>query len=412
MTDSKHLISQLFRTEYRKITSVLCRVFGIQQLEWAEDIVSETFLVAAETWRLKGVPEQPAAWLYSVAKNKAKDRLKREQLYRDKIAPQVSLNTTSTENPIDALTFLPEQLQDSQLRMLFSICHPSIPEEAQMGLALRILCGLGIEEIASAFLSNKELINKRLYRARQKLREAKVDMSLPDPEVLPKRLETVLRIIYLLFSEGYYSNSQPYHLQQHLCLEAMRLNLLLVQGDETIRPEVYANLAMMCFHSSRFEARVDEQKQWVLYEDQDRSRWDQQLIEQGHYYLRLAAEGDQLTKYHLEARIAYWHTQDDQHPDKWQEVLQLYNWLLQVEYSPIAALNRTYALARVEGAQTAIKEALKLNLEKYHLYYALLGELHLELDRAKSVQFYERALTLTQTPADRHLLEQKLAKIR
>ncbi len=233
--------------------------------------------------------------------------------------------------------------------MMFTICNPVIPVEAQIGLALRILCGFGIEEIAEAFLNNKETINKRLFRAKEKLREENIKIELPDEVEIDTRLEAVLITIYLLFNEGYYSSTQNQNLRKELCLEAMRLNYLLLENATTNKPSVNALLSLMCFHASRFEARITESGEHILYENQNRDLWNDDLIAKGNYCLIESAKGQEISKYHLEASIAYWHCTKIETPNKWEIILQLYNRLLHIEYSPIVALNRTYALAKTSG---------------------------------------------------------------
>src|SRR4051812_47056706 len=234
MKTGNELIPHLFRTEYSKITTVLSKRFGFEHIEIAEDIASETFLLAAETWGLKGIPENPVAWLYTVAKNRAKDHLKRNTLFFEKVTPGFqNANIELQETEIDLSD---KNISDSQLQMMFAICHPSISPEAQIGLSLRILCGFGIEEIADAFLSNKETINKRLFRAKEKLREEKIKIELPDASKIDQRLATVLRTIYLLFSEGYYSESQNETIKKEFCFEAIRLGTMLTENKNTNKP--------------------------------------------------------------------------------------------------------------------------------------------------------------------------------
>ncbi len=400
------LIPHLFRTEYSKITAVLAKLFGFEHIEIAEDIASDTFLLAAETWGMKGIPDNPVAWLYTVAKNRAKDYLKHHYIFIEKVSP--GLQRSADDVYEIAIDLSAQNITDSQLQMMFTICNPLIPAEAQIGLSLRILCGFGIEEIADAFLSNKETINKRLFRAKEKLRAEKVKMEFPPPEEIDKRLETVLTTLYLLFNEGYYSVSQNTTLRQDLCLEAMRLNFLLVENKNTAKPAVKALLALMCFHASRFEARTGPAGELILYDDQDPSLWNQELIQQGRYYLNLAAEGKQLSKYHIEAAIAGEHTVKEDTPEKWETILQLYNQLLFIEYSPIAALNRTYALAKADGKEIAIREAEKLKLENNHLYYSLLGYLYTGVDNGKAVGHLKTALRLAKSEADKVAIQRNL----
>jgi RNA polymerase sigma factor (sigma-70 family) len=405
----QELLPHLFRTEYRKIISVLCKLFGIEYINIAEDIVSDTFLQAAETWGLKGLPQNPTAWLYTVSKNKALDVIRHNKVFTDKVSVQIKKEESITkEIEIDLSA---KNINDSQLEMMFAICHPAIPVESQIGLSLNILCGFGVDEIAEAFLTNKDVIYKRLNRAKEKLREEKVEIKLPPNEAIEKRLETVLTTLYLLFSEGYYSTSQNTTLRKDLCIEAIRLNVLLVDNELTNTPQANALLALMCFHSSRFEARTNLQGEIVLYEEQDETLWNQELIDRGEYYLNKAASGKRLSKYHLEAAIAYWHTQKKDTPEKWENILQLYNRLLQIEYSPMAALNRTYALAKANGKEEAIKEAEKLNFATHHLYHSLLGNLYTDVDNKKALEHYRQALKLAKTAQDQRLLEGKIANL-
>lgn len=409
--DNGELIPHLFRTEYRKIVSVLCRHFGFDQMEIAEDIASDTFATAAETWGMKGVPPNPAAWLYNVAKNKARNYLNRDSLFENKISPQIKRTSSAVHENEPDIDLSPQNINDSQLQMMFAISHPSIPAVAQIGLSLRILCGFGIEEIADAFLTNKETINKRLFRAKEKLREEKIKIELPPSSEIDERLAPVLTTIYLLFNEGYYSISQNKTLRKDLCFEAMRLCHMLVENKLTNKPQVNALLSLMCFHASRFEARINEKGEMILYEEQDISLWDADLIRKGEYFLNCSASGNKITKYHLEAAIACLNTQKNDTKEKWEKILQLYNQLLQLEYSPIAALNRTYALSKANGKQEAITEAEKLNLADNHFYYTLLGELYTDIDNQKAEQNFQMALSLAKTQTDKQTIRKKLDRL-
>ncbi|MGZ3821688.1 MAG: RNA polymerase sigma factor [Mucilaginibacter sp.] len=404
------LIPHLYRTEFRKITTVLCRLFGIEHIATAEDIVSDTFLLAAETWGLKGVPNNPVAWLYTVAKNKAKDFLKRDTLFNQKITNEIK--NTSTELHEIEIDLSNQNINDSQLQMMFAICHPGIPAETQIGLSLRILCSFGIEEIADAFLSNKETINKRLFRGREKLKKLKVKIEFPSVTEIDKRIQNVLTTLYLLFNEGYYSLSQNTVLRKDLCLEAMRLTYLLLENETTNKPFVNALMSLMCFHSSRFEARTNKKGDLVLYDEQDTNLWNQELINKGEYFLNRSATGNEISKYHLEAAIAYWHTTKTDNKEKWEKILGLYNKLLMVEYSPIAALNRTYALSKVYGKSSAIDEAEKLKLDANHLYHSLLGELYTDTDNQMALEHFKKAMRLSRSPDDKKVILKKVQKLK
>jgi len=400
------LIPHLFRTEYSRVTAVLSKLFGLEHIEIAEDIASETFLTAVESWLYKGIPANPTAWLYTVAKNKAKNYLKHHQVFSEKIAVQLKKEIPfADEMEIDLSE---KNITDSQLQMLFAVCHPSISVESQVSLALRILCGFSIDEIADAFLTNKETISKRISRAKEKLRNEKVAIVFPGNDEIENRLEAVLRTIYLLFSEGYYSEREDSVIRKELCLEAMKLNYLLLQNELTNNHSANALMALMCFHSSRIDARQNENGELILYNEQDESLWNIELIEKGNYYLQKAAECKVTSKYFLEANIAYWHTIKEDSKEKWENILQLYNYLLQLEYSPAAALNRTFAFSKAHGKKEAIKKAEKLSLTENHFYYLLLAELYKDIDSEKVKPNLEKALSLSKTEGERKVIRRKI----
>ncbi|MFC3855041.1 RNA polymerase sigma factor [Chitinophaga sp. GCM10012297] len=408
--NGKELLPHLFRTEYQKMVSVLSSLFGMEHIELAEDIVSDTFLAATESWSAKGVPENPTAWLYVVAKNKTKNWLKRDNFFQQQLLTDLRRNTPEGEEI--EIDLSERNISDSQLAMMFAVCHPSIPAESQVALALNLLCGFGAQEIADAYLTTKTVIYKRLSRAKEKLKETKIEIQPPTAHEIEERLETVLKTIYLLFSEGYYSISHNTVLRKELCVEAMRLGYLLVEQPLTNRPAANALLALMCFHASRFDARMNETGEMVLYEEQDESRWNRELIRKGEYYLNRAADTPVLTRYHLEAAIAYWHTHKEDTAEKWDNILDLYNQLLILEYSPVAALNRTFALSKARGKREAIREAEKLGLTDNYFYYSLLGNLYTYIDDKKAMQHYQTALQQANTPADVALIEKNIGQIR
>jgi RNA polymerase sigma-70 factor (ECF subfamily) len=398
------LIPHLFRTEFSKISSVLAKLFGIEHIEIAEDIASETFLAALETWPYKGIPENPTAWLYTVAKNKTRNYLNRNKVFSEKILPEIKPGAIGNFE----VDLSEKNITDSLLQMLFTLCHPAIATEAQIGLSLRILCGFGIDEIASAFLTSKDTINKRLFRAKQKLREEKIQISFPSLTEIEKRLDAVLATLYLLFSEGYYSENKEEVIREELCNEAMRLTFLLIENEQTNQPKVNALYSLMCFHSSRFAARKNSSGEIILYEQQDETLWNRELISKGAYYLHKASDGNNISKYHLEAAIAYWHTIKADITEKWENILQLYNQLLQVGYSPVAALNRTFALSKANGKKEAIKEAKKLKLKDNHFYFALLGELYTDIDNEKAKEHFRKAIQFAKTISDKETISKRL----
>ncbi|MDP4131423.1 MAG: sigma factor [Bacteroidota bacterium] len=406
----KEFLKQLFQQEFSKMVAVISSIFGLQHIEIAEDIVSETFLKATETWGIKGVPENPAAWLYTVAKRKTLYHFRRNKIFEKKIVPELTSRQPKNYE-IPELNFSRQNIRDSQLQMLFAVCTPAIASEAQIGLALRILCGFGIDEIAEAFLSNKETINKRLFRAKEKLRAEKVGMEFPPENEIVIRLDNVLHIIYLLFSEGYFSNTQNQILRRDLCLEAMRLGLMLTEYERTNQPKTNALMALMCFHASRFDARQTNEGSLVLYEQQNKALWDQELINRGLHFLGLSTQGSEISSYHLEARIAYWHCTQEDSREKWENILQLYNQLLRINYSPGVALNRTFALYKANGREEALAEAEKLKLDNNHFYFVLLGELYKDLDNRKAKFNLEKAYDLAKTQTEKQAIQSKIEEL-
>lgn len=317
------------------------------------------------------------------------------------------------ENPpeIDDNDFAIPYIKDNMLQMVFAVCNPVIASEAQIGLALRILCGFGIDEIAEAFISNKETINKRLHRAKEKLRNEKVQMELPPENEMADRLDNVLQIIYLLFNERYYSTTQNEILRKDFCLEALRLALLLTEYKKTNLPKTNALIALMCFHISRFKARQSADSFYILYEQQNEQLWDKELFNKGIHFLNLSAQGNELSSYHLEARIAYWHCIKEDTSEKWEEILALYDQLSLINYSPIVALNRVFALYKVKGSKEALVEAEKLNLTNNHFYFTLLGELYTHTDTHKAKDYFQKAYVLSKTETEKKLLRLKMKKI-
>jgi RNA polymerase sigma-70 factor (ECF subfamily) len=400
-------LKRLFQQEFSKMVAVISSLFGLQHIEIAEDIVSETFLQATETWEAKGTPPNPTAWLYAVARQKTLYYFRRNKILQKKVIPELTARQEKSVE-IEDLNFSQQNIKDSQLQMLFAVCNPAIASEAQIGLALRILCGFGIDEIAEAFLSNKDTINKRLFRAKEKLRTEKVKMEVPPEDQIVSRLDNVLHIIYLLFSEGYYSKTQNQILRKDLCFEALRLGLMLTGYERTNLPKTNALIALMCFHASRFGARQASEDTLILYEQQDEALWDWELIDQGKHFLYLSAEGSEVSSYHLEARIAWWHSIKEDTKEKWENILSLYNQLLLVNYSPSVALNRTFALYKANGRQEALVEAEKLKLENNHFYYILLGELYKGLDDEKAKLNFQKAYSLARTQTERQGIQEKI----
>lgn len=406
--NNNYLLSDLFRQEYPKMIAVLCRHFGLKHIEIAEDVIGETFLKASERWPVNGVPENPAAWLYTVAKNNAKDHFKRVALFETKIAGNIKPEAVEAE-PDFELTG--EHINDSQLAMIFAVCDPGNSTESQICLALQILCGFSVEEIANTFLTKTATIKKRLQRARAILRNSQFQTrALSEPD-LTSRLDAVLKSLYLLFNEGYFSRTSDQLIRNELCAEAIRLTLVLTENPLTGTVQTNALLALMCYQASRLKARTNDRGEVVLFDEQDQRLWDKELIEKGNYYFVNACRGNEASKYHFEAVIAYWHT-NPAAINKWQHILLVYNQLILIEYSPVTALNRAFAIAKVYGHEKAILETQKLKLTDNDQYHKLLGYLYEKTDPGKAIDHYSQAVLLTKAKAAKQVLAKKIEELK
>jgi len=407
-----NLVDHLFRHESGKMVSVLSRLLGLQNLEAAQDLVQDTLLQAMNTWGYNGVPENPSGWLYRVAKNKAIDLLRRQKKFKE-ISPQYSylLQSEYTLSSTVNNFFLDDEIQDSQLRMMFACSHPSIPEESQIALTLKTLCGLGINEIAKAFLTNDEVISKRIYRAKEKIISEKIELNVPQGKELPQRVDVVLKSLYLLFNEGYNSSHPDKLIREDLCEEAMRLTYLLTQNSATNLSRVNALLSLMCLQASRLQARIDDKGNIVLLKYQDRSKWYRPLIKRGTAYLELASKTGEASPYHIEAAIASLHAVAPSfEKTDWRSIYDLYEALYQVQPVPIVALNKAIASAYAVSKEQALEQLLKIKgLEGYYLYHTSIGEIYFELkNKMKAKQSYEIALQLTTSHQEQKLLKKKI----
>jgi len=413
-TSSVHqLVDHLFRHESGKMIAVLSRVLGLQNLETAQDIVQDTLMQAMNSWRFGKIPDKPAAWLYKVAKNKAIDYLRREKKLRD-ITPQYAylLQSEYTLNPTITNLFLENEIGDSQLQMMFACCHPAIPEESQIALTLKTLCGLSIGEIAKAFLTNDETIAKRIYRAKEKIKTEKIELEVPQTGELPGRVNTVLKSLYLLFNEGYNSSHSDKLIREDLCMEAMRLCILLTQHPLTNYPRSKALLSLMCFQSSRLNTRLDDKGNIILLKHQDRSLWDLSLIRMGFEYIDAAAEPFEISAYHFEAAIASLHAAAPSFErTDWKSIYHLYELLYQLQPNPVVAMNKAIASAYAISRQKALEDLQQIKgLENHYLYYASIGEMYFELhDKENARYYFEKALLLTNLQREKQLLADKIS---
>jgi RNA polymerase sigma factor (sigma-70 family) len=410
--DISQLAEHLFRHEAGKLVSVLTSIFGTERLQLAEDVVQEALLRALQTWPYYGVPKNPAAWLTQTAKNLALDVLRREKTFRGKEAAIVA--TIETEPAANELGSFDQEIKDERLRMMFVCCHPLIAQEAQVALALKTLCGFSSAEIARAFLSGEAAIEKRLVRARQKIREARIAFEIPPADELSRRLDAVLQTIYLLFNEGYKASSGEKLVRQELCEEAIRLATLLAGHPSGDHPKTQALLALMLLNAARFSTRVDEEGNILRLKEQDRSAWSQPMIARGMFHLSRAASGEEVSVYHLQAGIAACHcAAPDYHSTDWHQILSLYDRLIQLDDSSVIALNRAVAVAQVYGPAAALEalESIKDRepLDSYYLYYAVRAEFESALNNLKAAAGHLRtAMQLTELKSEHSFLSRRL----
>jgi len=407
-------VDHLFRHESGKLVAVLSKLLGLQHLETAHDIVQDTLLQAICTWTYHGLPDNPSAWLNKVAKNKAIDYLRRGKNFRVNISPEYSylLKSEYIFTPTINQLFEEDEIQDSQLRMIFACCHPSIPVQSQIALALKTLCGLSSSEIAKAFLVSEETINKRIYRAKEKIRNEKIELELPAFDELPTRLEAVLKSLYLLFNEGYNSSHPDQLIREDLCEEAVRLAYLLTLHQKTNTSKVKALLALFCFQTSRLGARLDDRGNIILLKYQDRSKWYQPLIQKGYYYMDAAiTEPFEISVYHLEAAIASLHASAKNFEEtNWKGIYFLYEQLYNIQPTPIIAMNKAIASSYVYDKHFALEQLNQIKeLENYYLYHTSIGEVYYELNnKAEAKKYYEKALQLTTSKQEQQLLQNKI----
>lgn len=404
----------LYRRESGRMLTALTRLFGLNNLALAEDVVHDAFCRALEVWKIRGVPENPSAWLMATAKNRAIDVLRRERKARD-IEPELQrrLDSEWTLVPTVSQFFEPNAIKDDELRLMFSCCDPQLSEEAQIALVLNLLCGFNANEIASAFLSKRSAIEKRIARGKRTLTSSRALFDLADGD-LPVRLPAVLRALYLLFNEGYHGASAHAAVRADLCRQAMRLGALLLDHPLTATPPAHALCALMYLNAARLRGRVDAHGNLSPFLEQDRSSWDSALIARGEALLDRSASGKDLTEYHLEAAIACVHARaTDPAQTDWPRIVALYDALMAVRSSPVVALNRAIALAQVDGPDRGLQEigaiAGRERLQSYPFYFAAMGELELRRDDPRQASgHFQAAIVLARNPMERRFLEQRL----
>jgi RNA polymerase sigma-70 factor (ECF subfamily) len=409
--NSHELTEYFFRNEYGKIVAVITKHIGQHNINTAEDIVQETLLKAVEYWQDNGIPENPTAWLYTTAKNKTFNYIKRDKIH------QSFIQSTEQHNPENnTIDFSEDIINDEQLRIMFSCCQPNISESTQISLILKILCGFSITEIANAFVTSTETINKRLVRGRKELRKSNIDLH--SKKFVNENLETIIETIYLLFNEGYYPSQKNAITSNDFCLEAIRLTTILIKSKTIIdKSNVHALIALMYLNVARFKSRKGEDNFVVEIEQQNRTVWNQDFINLGIQHLNKATASGSLSKYLILAAISANHCIAKKYTEtNWVEILELYDKLVSIENTPLVKLNRIIALSKAKGTPLAIDELLKLNkstdLGRTHLYHTTLGVFYKELNLPQeAIESLKKALYYSKNERDTKIIEKKLNQL-
>ncbi len=411
-------INHLFRQESGKMVAVLIKIFGTENIELAEDVVQDALVSALETWKYRGIPDNPRAWLYRTAKNKAIDVIRRNKYSQqiDFSDPKKQLLTSNyTLNTTMDQYWQENQIKDDFLAMMYACCHPDISQENQITFILKSLCGFSTKEVAKSFLTGEDTISKRLYRTKEYFRKHKIKPSIPASHQIIERTSTVLNAIYLMFNEGYNSTHSDQLIRKDLIGQAMQLCQSLLSTKRTQLPQVYALMALMCFHAARVESRLTAEGDIVLLTKQDRTKWDKQLIQSGEKHLSNSAFGNDLTTYHLEAAIAYQHCIAKKYIDTdWKTILHYYDLLLKIANDPIVFLNRCLAILELKGPIDAFEEIKKIEnnklLHKYYLYHVTLGEIKEQMGmNIEAIACYKKAIELTQSKLEKDFLKKKIS---
>jgi RNA polymerase sigma-70 factor (ECF subfamily) len=409
----RELVEHLFRHEAGTLLAWLCRIFGLKQIDLAEEVVQDTMLQALRQWSFAGVPADPVAWLRRTARNRAIDILRRQSAFH-KREPVLAEMFQARQEAAGAAATLDDPIADDQLAMMFASCHPAIPDEARVALTLKTVSGFSVVEIARAFLMPQATIAQRLVRAKRLLAESGIELKVPHAAELGQRLDSVLQVLYLVFNEGYTAHHGEDLVRQDLCSEAVRLAQQLAGDPSTARPKVHALLALMFLQGSRLPARVDSRGDLLLLPKQDRTLWDTGLIAEGMRHLEESSIGQEITTYHVQAAIAAVHAASPRPEDTdWHYLVDLYDQLESMEPSPIVRLNRAVALGMASGPEAGLAALAAIENERslasYYLLPAVRADMRARLGRfEEAAADYRRALQMPCSEPERRFLARRL----
>lgn len=406
-------VDHLFRHHSGQMVSVLSHIFGLEKLDMIEDAVQDALISALKNWPYAGFPDNPRAWLIQVSKNKVLDRLRRDSRNTGDEELENALTSVDPQNEI----YFAKEVGEDQLRMIFACCHPAIPPDSQVALTLKTVGGFSVAEIASAFLAKDDSVARMITRARQKLRDGGIPLEIPAPLDLSSRLDPVLKVLYLMFNEGYSASEGDSLVRTDLCFEAIRLCELLAAHPLTGTPKTHALAALFLFQGARLRSRHDYRGDLLLLSEQDHDLWDKEALGRGLRHFQLSASGDELSDYHLEAEIAACHSLAGEFEStEWERILACYEELAARKFSPVVELNRMIVYARINGCREGLDELKKFGddnrLKGYNLFHVTLAHFLSETgDTAGARASYERALTLTRNEPVRRFLAKKIESL-
>ena len=414
------LVDHLFRRSAGRMVATLTRIFGPAHLSLAEEVVQEALITALQHWRMNAVPENPEAWLFQVARNRALDAIRRIKSLEEKVPAIAGWGRSQCGAGglagAESIAGFAHEVDDDQLRMMLMCCHPAIPEDSRIALTLKTVGGFSVDEIARAFLTNREAVAQRIVRAKRLIRDEEIPMEMPSRSDLPQRLDSVLKVLYLAFNEGYAAHSGEDLIREDVAIEAIRLARIVALHPVAVSPQAHALLALMLFQAARSPARLDAGGELAILEEQDRSRWNRAMVAEGVKHLDCAGTGEVVTPYHLEAAIAGVHSTASSFKETdWEYILDLYDHLLAIKPSPVVALNRAVALAMLRGPEAGIAAVEQLashdSLRDYPPLAVTLGQLWLRAgDRTRAAEYFNRALALPSTTPEKRFLLRKLSQ--